>query len=190
MIVITKEEAKYEIENIKDRIAAGEIFIHPTDTIYGVGCSAVNEAAVKKVRTIKKRQDKPFSVIAPSKNWILENCVVNAMAEKWIKKLPGPYTLILKLKNKDAVAKNVNPGLDSVGVRIPNHWIKDIVTAAGVPIITPSANISGKMFMTSMDDLDPELERGTHFAIYEGEKNGTPSQIVDLTKESEEVLRG
>lgn len=76
-----------------------EIFIYPTDTIYGIGCDAENKTLVKKIREIKNRDNGSFSVIAPSINWILENCETD---KKQIKKyLPGPYTLILKKKRRN-----------------------------------------------------------------------------------------
>ena len=54
----------------------GAIFIYPTDTIYGLGCDATNEGSVALIRNIKyKDGDKPMSIIAPSKDWVLENCV-------------------------------------------------------------------------------------------------------------------
>ena len=60
------------------------------------------------------------------------------------------YTLILKLKNKDAIADNVAPGLDTVGIRIPDHWFSMIANILNIPLITTSANIVGGDFMTSM----------------------------------------
>ena len=89
-------------------------------------------------------------------------------------------TFILKLKNKNCIASNVNPGVDTVGVRIPNHWVKDIIKLLGIPIVTTSANQTGKEFMTSLDNLDPEIKKGLDFAVYEGEKKGKPSTIVHL----------
>lgn len=171
MQTLSKEELHLRTDEMFEKIKQGKIFVHPTDTIYGLGCDATNPKAVDKIRQVKKRpKNSAVSVIAPSKNWIVENCEVNKEAEKWLKKLPGPYTIIFKLKNNKAVADNVHPGLDSVGVRIPNHWIKDFVEEIGVPIVTTSANVSGKNFMTNMEDLDNELTPHIDFTIYEGEK--------------------
>ena len=180
MQVLSKEEIIMRNEEVKAKIADGIVFIHPTDTIYGLGCDATNADAVAKIRSLKKREDDPFSVIAPSKKWIKENCEVNEEAETWLKKLPGPYTFIMKMKNKEAIADNVNPGISTVGVRIPNHWVKDVVKDLGIPIVTTSANQTGKDFMTSMDNLDPEIKKGLDFAVYEGEKKGRPSKLVHL----------
>lgn len=180
MRVLSKEEILLRKEEILEKVLEGIVFIHPTDTIYGLGCDATNKEAVARIRELKKREKDPFSVIAPSKKWIKENCEINEEAENWLKKLPGPYTFIMKLKNKDAIASNVNPGIDTVGVRIPNHWVKDVVKTLGIPVVTTSANQTGKEFMTSMDNLDPEIKKGLDFAVYEGEKKGRPSKLVHL----------
>ncbi len=180
MKTFSKEEVLMNHLNVKDSIIDGEVFVYPTDTIYGIGCSALNKECVDKIRKLKKREEDPFSIIAPSKEWIHKHCEVSEEAKKWIDKLPGPYTLVLKLKNKDVVAPNVNPGKDTLGVRIPNHWISKVVAELDVPIITTSANQHGKMFMTSMDNLDPEIKKGIHFIVYEGEIKGKPSKIIHL----------
>jgi tRNA threonylcarbamoyl adenosine modification protein (Sua5/YciO/YrdC/YwlC family) len=180
MQTITKAEFGLNKEEIYDKIMNGSLFIHPTDTIYGIGCNALNSKAVQKVREAKNRHKQPFSVIAPSKDWIYENCVIDNKADEWIKKLPGPYTLILKLKNGNCISKEVTMGLNSIGVRIPDHWFTKAVADLGVPIVTTSANIVGKDFMTSLDNLDSKIKIKMDFIIYEGKKKGRPSKIVHL----------
>jgi len=187
MRTITKEEAMYEKLELFMEIEKGALFIYPTDTIYGLGCNALDQKAVQKIRELKKRQDDPFSIIAPSQQWIYNNCIVTKEAEKWIKKLPGPYTLILPLKNKNCVAKNINPKHNSLGVRIPAHWFTKLINEYGKPIVTTSANQVGQEFMTSIDNLDPEISKGVSFVIYEGEKRGRPSQIVHLETEETKI---
>ena len=186
MQTLSKEEINGQI---KQSIKRGSVFIHPTDTIYGLGCNAILHNSVAKIRDIKDRQDKPFSVIAPSKKWIYENCEIDEEAERWIDKLPGPYTLILKLKNKECIAPNINSGLGTLGVRIPDHWFSRIVEEVGYPVVTTSANIVNQNFMTSIDDLDPKIQGRVDFAIYEGEKKGSPSNLVDLTKNLQVIER-
>ncbi len=187
--VITKEEFQLKKHEILSKVEDGAIFIHPTDTIYGIGCDATNESAVKKVREAKQRYSKPFSVIAPSKTWIRENCEVNPEVIKYLKKLPGPYTLILKLKKDNHIAKNVKGGLPTLGVRIPDHWSTKIAEELDKPIITTSANIVGKEFMTSLDNLDISIKNKIDFILYEGEKRGRPSTLIDLSQEETLVTK-
>jgi|TARA_B100001964_G_C14249704_1_gene609269 tRNA threonylcarbamoyl adenosine modification protein (Sua5/YciO/YrdC/YwlC family) len=189
MRVLSKEEFEKEKDIIRTSLIENNpVFIYPTDTIYGIGCSAINKEAVDKIRDIKQRKTSPFSVIAPSKEWIDDNCIVNDNAKDWIKRLPGPYTLILKTK-KQCVADNVAPGLEAIGVRIPDHWFSNFVSEIDIPIITTSANKSGNDCMTSLEDLDSEIKSRVDFIVYEGEKKGTPSKIIDLTDEEKVVER-
>jgi len=180
MRILTKEEVNAEKATLKESILDGAIFIYPTDTIYGIGCNAIKPECVKKIREIKERTQNPFSVIAPSKQWIFDNCQVSEEAEQWINKLPGPYTLILKV-NDDVVAEEVNPKLNTLGIRIPEHWFSSFVSELEVPIVTTSANKSGNDFMTSLENLDSDIKSRVDFIVYEGEKKGKPSKIIDLS---------
>ncbi len=182
MRIITKEEFKMELTKHLSLISDGAIFIYPTDTIYGIGCNATDGKAVSKIRDAKKRPEAPFSVIAPSKEWIEENCAVTKEAKEWVDNLPGPYTLILKLKNKKAVAKDVIPDTDVLGVRIPNHWFSGVVKMLDLPIITTSVNEAGKRFITSLDEIEPRIAQFVDFAIDEGEIKGKPSNVINLAE--------
>ncbi len=162
-------------------IKRGRAFIYPTDTIYGIGCDATNTKAVKHVRVLKQREKKPFSVIAPNKQWILKNCVADERAKKWLGKLPGRYTLILQLKNKKAVSRFVHLGDYTLGVRIPKHWFANIVKEYGNPIVTSSVNVTGHAFMTELHDVHEAIRKNVAFILYEGKKSAHPSTIVDLS---------
>ena len=189
MRVLNADELKIEMDAIIDSIIDGAVFVYPTDTIYGIGCNAQISKSVKKIRQLKGRAASPFSVIAPSIDWIKENCIITEESEEWLDRLPGPYTFILKLKNAKCIAKEVNPGLETLGIRIPNHWINKIVAEADVPIVTTSVNRSNEDYMTSLEDLDPAVKKGVDFALYEGAKEGRPSKIVDLTGAVEVIVR-
>ena len=181
MRILNFEELKLERQQIIESIIKGAVFIYPTDTIYGIGCNAELSTYVKKIRQLKGRALNPFSVIAPSLEWINKNCIVGKDEEEWIDKLPGPYTMILKLKAHNCIAKEVNPGLKTLGVRIPNHWIRKLVAEAGVPVVTTSVNRSSEDYMTSLEDLDSSIKSSVDFALYEGKNEGKPSKIIDLT---------
>ena len=169
-------------EEILDRIKKGAIFIHPTDTVYGMSCNALNDKAVEKLRKVKEQFDRPFSVWVPSLKWIRENCLVDKKVEEWLKKLPGPYTLILKLKNKKAVSKQVVLNSENLGVRLPEHWFGKIVESLGFPIVTTSVNKAGDSFMTSLENMDENIKSKIDFLIYERKKEARPSKIIDLVE--------
>ena len=189
MRVLSKEEFENQKDVIRTSLIENKtVFIYPTDTVYGIGCNALNKEPVEKIRDIKQRKTNPFSVIAPSKEWIDENCIINDNAKDWIKRLPGPYTLILKIK-KPCVAENVTLGINSLGVRIPDHWFSNFVSEIGIPIVSTSVNKSGNDPMTSLDDLDSEIKSRVDFIVYEDEKKGSPSKIIDLTDDVKVIER-
>lgn len=181
-IIENKEEFEVNKSVIYKKIKKGTVFIHPTDTIYALGCDATSEKGVKKLRSIKDRYKRPFLVIAPSIEWVKKNCEITKEVEKYMKKWPGPISLILKLKNKECIDKNVNNGINTLGIRIINHWFQDVAKELDIPIISTSANKIGDYFMTSLETLNPEIKSKLDFIIYEGPIKGHPSTLIDLTK--------
>ena len=188
METVTKGKFLTDKARFLKLIRNGAVFIHPTDTIYGIGCDAINEKAVQQIREAKQRDSKPFSVIAPSKSWISDNCEVSSEGRKWLAKIPGPYTLVLKLKKKSAVAAAVIAGVDTIGVRMPRHWFTDMVAELGFPVVSTSANLTGQPYMTSIDNLNENVKKKVDFMIYEGKKEGKPSTIVKLSGKEVEVV--
>ena len=181
MMILNKDEVLEKKEEIVSAIKMGNIFIYPTDTIYGIGCDATNKNAVAKIRQIKRRDNNPMSVAVPSKNWIKENCEVIDSSK--LDLLPGPYTLILKIKNPNAIASNVS-FKDTLGVRIPNNWFAEIITQAGVPFVTTSVNFSGEKNMEKIEDVPKELLDQVDYVIYDGPIVGKQSTRIDLSSAS------
>ena len=163
---------------MEKEILSGKIFIYPTDTIYGIGCNALDENAVNKIKEIKGRdKDKPLSIIAPSKEWIKEHCVVDVDLEKY---LPGPYTLILKKKDPTFLS-HLSP--ETLGVRIPDNEFCQEIRNSNVPFVTTSVNLSGEKPITKIADLKPEIKDKVDIIIDSGELSGKPSTLVIDGKE-------
>lgn len=165
-------------QQLKHEIQAGKIFIYPTDTIYGLGCNALDEKAIKKIREIKHRENKPLSIIAPSINWIHQNLVVDVELEKY---LPGPYTVLLKKKDPKFlrwVSEN-----DKIGVRIPKSKFCDKIRKIGVPFITTSVNLSGEKPANLISEISEEIINAVDYVIDEGKLSGKPSTLIINGKE-------
>lgn len=174
-------------EEILSAMKSGKIFIYPTDTIYGIGCHAANASAVNRIRSIKSREtQKPFSVIAPSREWIHAHFMVRF--PEFLEKLPGPYTLIMEKKDPSFL-KEVSPTA-SIGVRIPKHPFTKWVEDAGIPFVTTSVNVSGQPHAKSIADIPNEILEAVDFVLDAGKLENPPSELWDLTgKEPKHVPR-
>lgn len=169
-------------KEIVNNIKKGKIFIYPTDTIYGMGCDANNDLSVDRVKEIKGRdKDKPLSVIAPSIDWIKKNLIVEGVDLN--RYLPGPYTIILKKKDKGFL-KSVSVG-GLLGVRIPDSEFCDIIRSSGLPFVTTSVNLSGENFAVEVSDISPDILEQINVIIDEGKLSGKPSTLVVNGKEVE-----
>jgi L-threonylcarbamoyladenylate synthase len=179
------------IEEIKE----GKIFIYPTDTIFGIGCNAADDIAVKKIFEIKKRDLKPTLIIAPNKEWVYTNCEVNEKQKNEIEtKLPGPVSFILKLKKEvienNIISKEVLCGKNTIGVRIPDSKFTSLIEKLGLPFVTTSVNISDKPSALKLEDISKEIFSQVDYVISTDEiLLGTPSSIFDLTENEIKQLR-
>ena len=162
-------------EKIIQEIKQGKIFIYPTDTIYGIGCDATNKQAVDKIKKIKSRdKDKPLSVIAPSIEWIKKHCITkNTNLDKYF---PGPYTLILKKKDKEFL-KHVS-STDSLGIRIPDNFFTRMIQDSKLPFITTSVNLQGEPALTNIKNLKFEIKNQVDIILNQGPLTGEPSTLI------------
>ncbi len=187
-----------EKQDEKSLMAAGEIIKNggivafPTETVYGLGANAYDEAAIKKIYKAKGRpSDNPLIVhIASAEDVGKVAREIPENAKKLIERFaPGPFTLILK--KQPSIPDIVTAGLDTVGVRIPKSTTaRAFIEAAGVPIAAPSANISGKPSPTKAEHAIADLD-GRADAIICGENSdiGVESTIIDVTGEIPVILR-
>ena len=170
-------------ETTVEEIVKGRIFCYPTDTVYGLGCNALISKSVKKLRRIKQASH-PFSVIAPSKDWIEKNMHVPNLA--FLGKLPGPITLIFRKRNSSFLKECSQ---ETLGIRIPDHMISEMIAKAGVPFVSTSANLAGERTIRKLSELPAALAKGVDIGIDAGRIDNLPSQVYDMTDESPKRIR-
>ncbi len=165
----------YSEKRLIKKIRDGSLFIYPTDTLYGLGCNALNKKAVQKLKKLKKRDSKkPLSIIAPSKNWILKYTLTNKpFLDKY---LPGKYTLILKKKNP-AFLKWISQN-QTIGIRIPKNSFSDLIKKANVPFITTSVNLSGEKPATKFKDINKTFLKKVYLLVLGKNLSGKPSTVI------------
>lgn len=173
-------------------LRAGEVVAFPTETVYGLGADATNEAAIAKIFQAKGRpSDNPLIVHVATKEQL--NDLVQAYPA-YVDTLittfsPGPITYVLKRKNN--VATNVTANLDTVGVRIPNNDVAlRLLKEVDLPIAAPSANMSGKPSPTKAAHVYDDLH-GKIAAIVDAMEAevGVESTVVDCTGDVPLILR-
>lgn len=170
----------------------GAVVAFPTETVYGLGANALSDEAVEKIFLAKGRpSDNPLIVhIGEKKQLSTVAGEVPAKGEQLMEAFwPGPLTIILP--KTDQVASLVTAGLDSVGVRMPDHPIAlALIKEAGVPIAAPSANRSGRPSPTTANHVLADLE-GRVAGIVDGGPTGVgvESTVIDVTVEPPIILR-
>ena len=181
-----------EIEAAAVVIRRGGLLAIPTETVYGLGADALNEEAVRNIYEAKGRpSDNPLILHVPGPEWLERYCrQVPQMAYDLAEAFwPGPLTMIL---NRDPVVPDrTTGGLNTVGVRCPNHPVTlAIIDAAGTPVAAPSANLSGRPSCTNAPDVLEDME-GRIPAIVDGGpcQVGVESTILDLTVTPPQLLR-
>ena len=164
----------------------------PTETVYGLGANALDETAVLHIFEAKGRpQDNPLILHVPGADWLELYChdippVAYTLAERF---WPGPLTMILP--RRDIVPLRTTGGLETVGVRCPDHPMTlAIIREAGIPVAAPSGNTSGRPSPTTaqhmLEDMDGKID-----GIVDGGpcSVGVESTIIDLTVTPPRLLR-
>lgn len=173
-------------------IRRGELLAIPTETVYGLGADALDEKAVRSIYEAKGRpSDNPLIIHVPGPEWLERYCrQVPQMAYDLAEAFwPGPLTMILS--RDPVVPDRTTGGLNTVGVRCPDHPVTlAIIAAAGTPVAAPSANLSGRPSCTNALDVLEDME-GKIPAIVDGGpcQVGVESTILDLTVMPPQLLR-
>ena len=169
----------------------GQVVGFPTETVYGLGADALNEAAVRAIFAAKERPaDNPLIVHVAHREQLDGLCEVTETARKLMDAYwPGPMTLLLKKTEK--VPDVTTAGLPSVAVRCPDHPVaKALLEKCGLPIAAPSANRSGRPSPTAAAHVFEDM-RGRIPMILDGGscRVGVESTVLDLTGDVPCVLR-
>ncbi|MFY4775254.1 L-threonylcarbamoyladenylate synthase [Metabacillus sp. RGM 3146] len=169
-----------------------ELVAFPTETVYGLGANAASDEAVEKIYKAKGRpSDNPLIVHVASKEQVMDVASsIPPLAEKLIDTFwPGPLTLVLP--KKEGLSSLVTAGLETVGVRMPDHPLAlALIKEAGLPIAAPSANLSGKPSPTLARHVAHDLD-GRIAGIVDGGPTGVgvESTVLDCTGEVPVILR-
>lgn len=185
--ILTKDpaEAAEFIKNVG-------ICAFPTETVYGLGANVFNESAISKIFEAKQRpSDNPLIAHVSSIDQIAQlSTDISANARKFIEAFfPGPLTIVVPKSAR--VPHIATANLETIGVRMPRFKLAhEFIEFCGVPIVAPSANISGRPSPTTWQAVFEDLN-GRIDCILQGEPTeiGLESTVVDCTREMPIVLR-
>lgn len=172
------------VEEVAGALRAGALVLIPTETVYGVACRAGREDALRRLRALKgERGEAPFARLVPSAGAaVAEGARMPRAARRLAARYwPGPLTLVLE----DSAG-------GTTGYRVPgNAFARDVVAAAGCPIVATSANRSGEPPATSFEDALAALGADVDLAVDGGPSSlRAPSTVVRVVGDGvPEVLR-
>ncbi|GAA4096992.1 L-threonylcarbamoyladenylate synthase [Mucilaginibacter panaciglaebae] len=185
-----KEEIAKALKIIQD----GGIILYPTDTIWGVGCDATNTEAVQKIYKLKQRAESKSMIILLDTDAKLPSYIkeVPELAYNLIEYAENPLTLVMP------GARNISPALiaadGSVGIRVVKHpFCEGLIQRLRKPLVSTSANISGKPSPQYFSQIDQEIIDGVDYVVDIDQHSmeiKTPSTIMRLEADGKfEFLR-
>lgn len=167
-----------------DLLKSGKIIAVPTDTVYGLACSATNKDAINRLYLIKARnENKPVAIcvgkVSDVKRWAIVSHLPKGLLSAL---LPGPVTLVLNCANKLDQSLSL---CGKVGIRIPDYpFIRNVANGLDCPIALTSANISSEPSSVKIQEFRPLWDKIS--GIFDGgilgvdDSNRGASTVVDL----------
>ncbi|MBX3372772.1 MAG: threonylcarbamoyl-AMP synthase [Phycisphaeraceae bacterium] len=191
------EPSPQGIQEAAAQLRAGGVVAFPTETVYGLGACAFDEAAVRRIFELKGRPaDNPLIVHVASAREIgqvadaltvAQRAVVERCAARF---WPGPLSMVLP--RHPALPRVVSAGRDTVAVRSPRHPVaRELLRQVGAPLAAPSANRSGGVSPTTAAHVLADFVREPDILVLDGGpcEVGLESTVLDLTSVPPRVLR-
>lgn len=172
-----------EFKKIVAVLSSGGIILYPTDTIWGIGCDATNDKAVKRIYDIKKREDnKSMLVLLDNENRLTQYIgKVPDIAWELIEASDKPLTLIYPY------AKNLAPNLiandGSVGIRIvKDEFCVQLIKQFRKPLVSTSANISGEKSPVVFSEISENIKSKVDYIVTHRQSDNTPGIPSSIIK--------
>jgi L-threonylcarbamoyladenylate synthase len=172
-----------EINRAVKVLSEGGLIIYPTDSIWGIGCDATNEAAVDKIYALKKRSSSKAMICLVANDFMLEN---------YVKDVPEIAYTIMDLSTKPTtiiydqpigLAKNLIARDNTLAIRVASDkFCRYLITRFKKPIVSTSANIAGGPTPTSFREIGHEILNGVDYVVNleQDKEKSTPSAIIKL----------
>jgi L-threonylcarbamoyladenylate synthase len=172
----------------------GSLIIYPTETVFGVGCSATDTGAVLALRSWKNTAaDKPFLVLvsgmamAEKVGAVFTSRALALAAKYW----PGPLTMVLPLDSQSSLlTSGVTGGTKEIGVRVSSHpWVQGLFARFDQPLVSTSLNLAGGPPAVTLPATIPAPAAFRWIINTHSPLSGKPSTLVRATENGIQILR-
>ena len=171
-------------------LEAGGVIAYPTDSVYALGCDAMNNRAVERLHWLTKTdKHKPFSLVCRDLAEVSSYARVSNAAFRIMRHhMPGPYVFLLEAGR--AVPKLLTDKRKHIGVRVPsNPAARDIVTGLGRPLLSASVKDDDGEFIVDAEAIDKALGKNLAMVVRSGEVGREPSSVISLVTDEPEIVR-
>lgn len=170
-----------DINKTVEILLDGGVILYPSDTIWGIGCDATNENAVRRIYNLKKRIDnKSMIILLADVGDIEKYAEPDSAVTEFLASATKPTTAIYN--KAKGIATNLVSDDGTIGIRITSDdFCKNIIRLTGKPLVSTSANISGKPFPHGFAEITEEIKSGVDYIVQHRRKDitpYTPSQII------------
>ncbi|MBN9299625.1 MAG: threonylcarbamoyl-AMP synthase [Filimonas sp.] len=182
-----------DIEKCLEVLHNGGIILYPTDTIWGLGCDATNEAAAEKIMALKQRpQNKSFVVLVASEREVLQYAASPDLAVfDYVAGANKPVTVIYE--HAIGLADNVTAEDGSVAIRICNdEFCRHLIKRFRKPIVSTSANLSGDSSPALFKEIVPAIKAGVDYVVQYRQNDevvAAPSSIIKWGINGPHIIR-
>lgn len=178
-----------EIKKAVEVMRKGGVILYPTDTVWGIGCDATNEEAVRRVYEIKKREDSKALICLVDSDARLTRYVRNVADVTWDMMELSDKPLTVIFDNATGLAPNLLAEDGSVGIRITREeFSKELCFRFQKAIVSTSANISGEPTPQTFDDISDEIKNAVDYVVKynrQSREKHKPSSIIKIKANGE-----
>ena len=181
-----------EVEKALEILRSGGVILYPTDTIWGIGCDATNENAVRRIYEIKNREDsKSMIILVADERDILQHVAAPDLAVfDFMQEQTRPTTIIFE--HAVGLPRNLIADDGSVAIRIArDEFCRHLIKRLRKPIVSTSANISGQPSPKNFAEVSEEIQRGVDYVVKWRQDDTTiaaPSQIIKWNNDGTRVV--
>ena len=172
-----------DIQSALQSLRSGGIILYPTDTIWGIGCDATNETAVQKIYALKQRPDhKSMIVLLATERDLLQYIAAPDMEVfNYLDSVTKPTTVIYD--GALGLADNLLGADGSIGIRIvKEEFCKHLIKRLGKPLVSTSANLSGKPSPQVFAEIDPVIKAGVDYQVQYRQDDNSPKQPSSIVR--------